>query len=419
MNIAIETGISIPRWSQAVNVLIEKDKGRPRINRLRIVHLFEADFNFFLKLQWGHRLVRRALSLDILHNGQHGSIPGRMALDPIMLTQLSSDLCRVLKHDYARFDNDASSCYDRIIVGLGMLAARKCGMPSHAIRVHADALQFMQYTVKTVYGISEENYHGTSLSPLFGTGQGSGASPAVWLSLVVILLQTLDRLIPDRVNFSSLSEDLVHTRLSDAFVDDTSLSFTSSSDDNDVNALITRLEKVAQTWEHLLYLSGGKLNLAKCSWFIVKWEWKQGRPVIRPIVNTDRAVQLYHGDKVNELSLIRRTELEESTRMLGVFMNPLGDFGYHLAQMKKKADTFATRIMSPRLSAEDIRIFHRTTYVPSMRYGLAAVAIDEEELSKVQSRIIPAILKKLNVQSTIPTSIRHGPRELGGLDLYC
>jgi hypothetical protein len=272
--------------------------------------------------------------------------------------------------------------------------------------------------VKTVYGISEDNYHGTALSPLFGTGQGSGASPAVWLSLVVILLQTLDRLIPDRTNFSSLSGDISHTRLSDAFVDNTFLSFTSSSDSIDIDDLITRLEKVAQTWEHLLYLSGGKLNLAKCSWFIVRWEWKQGRPVIRPIVATDREVRLYQGHNVQDSSIIKRTELDESTRMLGVFLNPLGDFGFHLRQLMKKADIFATRIMSPRLSAADVRIFHRTTYIPSMRYGLASVAIDEEELNKVQSRILQAILQKLNVQSTIPTSIRHGPRELGGLDLY-
>ena len=227
--------------------------------------------------------MRQALSLDLLHSGQHGSIPGRMALDPVMLTQLSSDLCCVLKHDHARFvDNDASSCYDRIIVGLGMLAARKCGMPSHAIRTHADALKFMKYTVKTVYGISGNNYHGTVFSPLFGTGQGSGASPAIWLSLVVILLQTLDRLIPDRINFSSLSGNIVQSRLSDAFVDDTSLGFTSSSDNTDINGLITRLEKVAQTWEHLLFLSGGKLNLAKCSWFIVRWEWKRAVPLYDP-----------------------------------------------------------------------------------------------------------------------------------------
>jgi hypothetical protein len=46
MNVAIQSGITIPRWSNAVNVLIEKDQGKPRINRLRIIHLFEADLFF-------------------------------------------------------------------------------------------------------------------------------------------------------------------------------------------------------------------------------------------------------------------------------------------------------------------------------------------------------------------------------------
>ncbi|KAI2498302.1 hypothetical protein MHU86_16172 [Fragilaria crotonensis] len=242
MNIAIARGIAIPRWSKATNVLIEKDQGQPRINRLRIIHLFEADFNFFLKLQWGHRLVRKACELDILHPGQHGSVPTRTAIDPVMLTELTTDLCRVLKHDLARFDNDASACYDRIIVALGMLAARRCGMPENAIRVHAEALELMQYTVKTVYGVSEDNYHGTSFEPLFGTGQGSGASPAVWLTLVVVLLNTLDRLVPDRINFVPLIGDKKHKRLVDAFVDDTSLGFTSAGQHN-YEEIIERLQK--------------------------------------------------------------------------------------------------------------------------------------------------------------------------------
>lgn len=186
LNIAISNGIAVPRWSNATNVMIEKDRGQPRIHRLRIIHLFEADMNFFLKLQWGHRLVRRALQCDLLHSGQHGSIPQRMALDPIMLTQLTTDLCRILKHDFLRFDNDASACYDRIIVALAMLAARKCGMPEQAVRTHANALFFMRYTVKTMYGVSTENYHGTVFEPLFGTGQRSGASPAAWLTLLVV-----------------------------------------------------------------------------------------------------------------------------------------------------------------------------------------------------------------------------------------
>jgi hypothetical protein len=141
-------------------------------------------------------------------------------MDPVMLTQLTTDLCRVLKHDLARFDNDASACYDRILVALGMLAARRCGMPENAIRTHAEALEFMTYTVKTVYGVSEDHYQGTAFEPLFGTGQGSGASPSVWLTLVVIMLNTLDPLVPDRITFLPLTGSRPHQRLVDAFVDD-------------------------------------------------------------------------------------------------------------------------------------------------------------------------------------------------------
>ena len=121
-------------------------------------HLFEADFNLFLKLQWGSRLVKRAVKHDLLNTGQHGSVPKRTAMDPIMLTQLTSDLCRFMKHNLTRFDNDASACYDRIIVALGMLAARRFGIPEDAIKTHADSLKFMQYAVKTIYGILEDNY---------------------------------------------------------------------------------------------------------------------------------------------------------------------------------------------------------------------------------------------------------------------
>ncbi|KAI2494432.1 hypothetical protein MHU86_20115 [Fragilaria crotonensis] len=47
MNIVVTRGIAIPRWCRATNVMIEKDAGKPCIHRLRIVHLFEADYNFF------------------------------------------------------------------------------------------------------------------------------------------------------------------------------------------------------------------------------------------------------------------------------------------------------------------------------------------------------------------------------------
>ena len=136
-------------------------------------------------------------------------------------------------------------------------------MPDHAVRTHAGILELMKYTIKTVHGISEDNYHGTPFSPLFGTGQGSGASPAVWLTLVVTLMNTLDRMIPERMQFDSPDTHMRHSRLIDAFVDDTSLGFTDTGYIT-LETMISKLNHMAQTWKKLLYYSGGALNLPKC-----------------------------------------------------------------------------------------------------------------------------------------------------------
>ena len=99
-------------------------------------------------------------------------------MNPIMLTQLTSDLCRLMKHNLFRFGDDALVCYDRIIVALEMLAARRFGMPENSI--NANSLQFMRYAVKIIYNISEDDHIGTPFEPLFGTtSQGSGASPVI------------------------------------------------------------------------------------------------------------------------------------------------------------------------------------------------------------------------------------------------
>ena len=148
LQITLNTDISLSRWHNAVYVMLENDPGVPNVIRLCIIHLFEADFNLLLKIMWGSRLVRRALALDLLHPCQHGSVPRHTTMDAIMLIQQTTNLCRVNKYNLAPFDNDASACYDRIIVNLAMLAARRCGMPLNAIQTHAEALQFMQYTVR-------------------------------------------------------------------------------------------------------------------------------------------------------------------------------------------------------------------------------------------------------------------------------
>jgi hypothetical protein len=43
---------SITRWCNYIMVVIAKDPGSSKIERIRVIHLFEADYNFTLKLLW-------------------------------------------------------------------------------------------------------------------------------------------------------------------------------------------------------------------------------------------------------------------------------------------------------------------------------------------------------------------------------
>ena len=77
----------------------------------------------------------------------------------------------------------------------------------------------------------------------------------------------------------------------------------------------------------------------------------------------------------------------------------------------------ADTLLSPFLTAADARIFHRTMYTPAMKYVLPAIAVDESKFNPVQARFLSALLRKMGASRMTPTAVRHGPRELGGLDL--
>jgi hypothetical protein len=177
--------------------------------------------------------------------------------------------------------NDATGCYDRIIVSLGMIACRSLGMSQSAIRTQAELLRLMRYAMKHAYGISEDEYQGTIFEPLFGTGQGSGSSPDIWLGLVVILLKAFDRMAAeDHITGFELEDpwnEIAAAWHVGAFVDDTNQGVTSSKGTQSQAELVETLRQAGQMWENLLlHIFGGALNLSNCLWSLHFWEWHKG-----------------------------------------------------------------------------------------------------------------------------------------------
>ena len=234
-------------------------------------------------------------------------------------------------------DNDATGCYNHIIMLLGMIAARRLGLPVELVRCQSEVLKYLCYAIKTVYGISEKNYHGTVFEPLFGTGQGSGGSPAIWLSLSVLILNAFDCLADDGFSFQDPWQEIMEEWKVFAFVDDTSLGMTDNNNQLTVKSLTSSIQQSAKIWEQLLHTTGGALNLAKCFWSLQYWEWNKGRPQLREYQKHDPDMILYSGDNP-EAAIIKKVTNDTATRMLGVFLNFTGTFGTHATELQQKTD---------------------------------------------------------------------------------
>ncbi len=281
------------------------------MNRLQIIHLFEADYNLFLKIFWAHRLVDQGEKHKQFGKAQQGSRSGRQANDAALLKRLTYNLTRQQRSNLGTFDNDAKSCYNRIINGLAMLAAKWLGMPSSPIATHLGVLASMKYVIKTSFGVSETFIQSLPTAFLFGTGQGSGASPAIWLTLSTIMLDTLRDLTPHGMTYQSPDRTRMVTHHSDAFVDDTQngLTDTHASHPWSLNTLIRKLRKMAQTWEKILTCSGGALELSKCSYYLLYWKWENGLPQLTPI-NEFPPDNVYNSTEVGNLILISLATLQ-------------------------------------------------------------------------------------------------------------
>ena len=175
-------GFAPERWKMSINAMLLKSNGSKRVEKLRIIHLLEADFNFVLKLIWGKRLMHFCEDNKLLSDDNAGSRPGQSAHDPSLVKTLALDITRLSKTCIILVDNDAKGCYNRIIKNLAMVACIANGLPVSAANMHNMIHDGMVHYVKTAHGISDAFYKAThSGRHSEGSGQGSGASPCIWL----------------------------------------------------------------------------------------------------------------------------------------------------------------------------------------------------------------------------------------------
>ena len=407
---AVKYGFCIDRWKQVVNAMIEKEPGNPLLHRLRVIHLYESDYNSLLGIKM-RQVIHRCEDLKSINLGTYGSRAHRQASDPTLIEVLQYDYAALTRWPSIKFNNDATSCYDRIIPSVSNVIARSMGLHAHIAQIHGDMLENAVYRIKTQLGISSGSYSHSSDSPVFGSGQGSCASPPFWLLNCSVYFDLYDSECHGATYYDMHGHRQLKMGMG-GYVDDNGLNVNSRPSDE--ITLVARATQDAQLWSDLLWSSGGALEHSKCSYQYLQTEFTDtGRPFFRGgQFGTPITIQDASGTSttLNQLSAYK------SFKTLGTYQAATHCQHTQFEVLKKKAVNLSRVLALSHCSSNAAWLFYSSVFMKGVGYPLSVSRLTSSQLKTLNGPIVSLTLNRMHYNKRTPRVVVYGPRSLGGLE---
>jgi hypothetical protein len=197
MNLAIQETCVLTRWQTVHNFMLEKIPGTPLIDKLRVIHIYEADWNMILRYFIAHKLKQKTMQEKTGTTAQVGGRPGCSSIDVATKTVLTYETSRLQRTNAAVIYNDAKACYDRIVENIGNMALMREGLNPKVAKIHAATMQKIKYYVKHKLGIGSKPNQHMHPKPVLGNGQGAADSGDKWGTISDALIRAYSKVAKD------------------------------------------------------------------------------------------------------------------------------------------------------------------------------------------------------------------------------
>jgi len=407
----LSQGISLKRWKKGLNVLLEKIPGNCNLDKLRIIVLFEADFNYNNK-RIGRAAMWSAEAAGLLAPEQYGSRKHKSANLQCLNKRLLYDLVRFHRQSLALCSNDTKSCYDRIVLTVAALCLCRVGAPLASVASMVRTLHGMRHYTRTAFGDSNTSQGQREWGePIAGIGQGNGAGPQIWAAVSSPLFEILRSegffaLLIGAI--SGQSRKLAGF----AFVDDTDLIVTDEGDSE--LEVAKKMQESVATWEALLSATGGALVPEKCFWYQVRFEFQGSKWTYATKKGT---IPLQVRNAEGKLVTIPQLEVTEARRTLGVRVAPDGNNKAELEHLMQTASTWFTAMKAGRISHEAAVFSLKQVVLKRLTYPLVTTTFTEAECNTIMKPILAAGLPAMGVVRTLARAAVHGPVRYQGLEI--
>jgi hypothetical protein len=208
------------------------------------------------------------------------------------------------------------------------------------------------------------------------------------------------------------------------FVDNNNGMYTRTEADAGNRAVVEGLEKDAQTWERLLWLSGGKLELSKCLYYIMSWHYSEdGSATLKSCSDIPFDITLTCGQETKRTK-IKHLDCRAAARTLGVWKAPAGNQERQFQVLKDKSDGIAENARNHSLTTYVSSIGYWMLWLPAVGYALPTTFFAEKKrkgtkagLHEIQSKALNIWLPKMGICAKTSRDVVFGPKRLGGFGL--
>jgi len=158
--VPILTGYYAPtQWKRGIDSMIPKKAGEWRPGKLQLIILMDARFNHNKKLN-GKKIMEYGERKGLLAPEQYGSRKEISAIENAINKRLTLNITLQATMNAIYIANDATSCYDRILLMVAYLIMRNYGIPQHAAQSSINTIFEMEHYIRAAYGDSEDCYGG-------------------------------------------------------------------------------------------------------------------------------------------------------------------------------------------------------------------------------------------------------------------
>jgi hypothetical protein len=268
--------------------------------------------------------------------------------------------------------------------------------------------------LKTQLGVTEEFYQHCTISPIYGTGQGSGNSPTVWLVVSSILFKCYSAKAHG-TRFESPDGSIRIDVYRVGFVDDTCsyVNMFLSDIPTTPETMIQLLTHDSQLWCDLLWKSGGSLELPKCTYHFSNYKFaSDGTPYLQQ-GRIGPVVSILHGDG-KSTQVVPCTSAFKAYKTLGCYKSPSGAQSTQLRVLQKNCDKHARIVSTSALSRQEAWTYYFLKYLTSPGYPLPVCHFTLAQLQQLERKVLPALFAHCGFNRNTSRNVLFGPIRFGG-----